>query len=270
MTQVELEKLFHKNHKKTRISSEFDIPQFHQKAERAELPIKFVISLLSVLIEMKRGHIRIFIGMLANNFEDEGEITKYQKCADAIIKAAEYDLVDYNPLSNEVITHFDVSEDVYMDLERYQYPLPMIIPPMEVRTNRDSGYLTDKSSMLLGKGNSTDEDICLNHINTLNKIPYEINTDTAAFTRNRWKDLEAPKEGESKDDFNRRIKAFKRFNTSTKDVLAALLMKGNKLWLTWKYDKRGRCYSQGYHVNIQSNAWGKAIIEFADKELLTS
>lgn len=267
IAQLAMEKLFHKNQKRKRLSAEFDIPMFHQKAEQAELPLKFIIALLSVLIEMKRGHIRIFIGMLANHFEDEGE-NKYQACADALFKAAQHDLVDYNPLSNEIITHYNVSDDVYEDIERYQYPLPMIIPPCVVKTNRDSGYLTEKSSMLLGKSNFTDEDICLNHINHLNSIPYTINTNTAAFTRNRWKDLEKAKEGETTDQFKRRVKAFERFNTSTKDVMAALLMKAEKIWITWKYDKRGRCYSQGYHVNLQSNAWGKAVIEFFDKETL--
>jgi len=39
--------------------------------------------------------------------------------------------------------------------------------------------------------------------------------------------------------------------------------------LTHKYDKRGRCYSQGYHVNPQGNDWNKAVIEFAEKEPVT-
>jgi DNA-directed RNA polymerase len=43
---------------------------------------------------------------------------------------------------------------------------------------------------------------------------------------------------------------------------------GNRFYMTHKYDKRGRTYSQGYHINPQGNDWNKAVIEFADKEVI--
>jgi DNA-directed RNA polymerase len=38
--------------------------------------------------------------------------------------------------------------------------------------------------------------------------------------------------------------------------------------LTHKVDKRGRIYSQGYHVNTQGAAFKKAMIELAKEELI--
>jgi DNA-directed RNA polymerase len=47
------------------------------------------------------------------------------------------------------------------------------------------------------------------------------------------------------------------------------MMLGNEFYLTHRYDKRGRCYAQGYHVNPQGNDWNKAVIELAEKEVVT-
>jgi DNA-directed RNA polymerase len=43
---------------------------------------------------------------------------------------------------------------------------------------------------------------------------------------------------------------------------------GNRFYLTHRYDKRGRTYAQGYHVNTQGNCWNKAVIELADEEVV--
>ena len=54
-----------------------------------------------------------------------------------------------------------------------------------------------------------------------------------------------------------------------REVMEALFMMGNEFYLTHRYDKRGRCYAQGYHVTTQGNPWNKAVIEFAHEELAT-
>ena len=40
-------------------------------------------------------------------------------------------------------------------------------------------------------------------------------------------------------------------------------------YFTWKYDKRGRIYSQGYHVNIQSTSFKKSLINLHNKLVVT-
>jgi hypothetical protein len=39
--------------------------------------------------------------------------------------------------------------------------------------------------------------------------------------------------------------------------------------LAWQYDSRGRIYSHGYHVNLQSYEYKKASLSFAKQEYLT-
>jgi DNA-directed RNA polymerase len=40
------------------------------------------------------------------------------------------------------------------------------------------------------------------------------------------------------------------------------------IYLTHRYDRRGRIYCTGYHVNEQGTDYHKAVLEFADKELV--
>ena len=64
------------------------------------------------------------------------------------------------------------------------------------------------------------------------------------------------------------MKAFERYDRVSHDVLAGLMAQGNRFHLTYKYDKRGRTYAQGYHVNPQGSDWNKACVVFADAEPL--
>ena len=40
------------------------------------------------------------------------------------------------------------------------------------------------------------------------------------------------------------------------------------MFITHKFDKRGRIYSQGYHVHIQGTSYKKAILELHNKEMV--
>ena len=152
----------------------------------------------------------------------------------------------------------------------------MVITPKTVKKNRDNGMLsTTKSSdtLIVLRGHKAgtiyeDHDVCLDHINRVNKIPLSINTDIAYFINNSWKDLAKKRTNESMEDYRKRVKAFKRYDLVSKDVVTALTTIRDRFWLTHKYDRRGRVYCQGYHVTYQGNSWNKAMIEFANKEKL--
>jgi len=96
-----------------------------------------------------------------------------------------------------------------------------------------------------------------------------LDSDVVAFIQNQWKNHDRRKDGESREDFRKRVKAFDKYDRTSRDVLAALMAQGDRFWLTHKYDKRGRTYAQGYHVNPQGNDWNKACVEFANKEKLS-
>jgi DNA-directed RNA polymerase len=61
---------------------------------------------------------------------------------------------------------------------------------------------------------------------------------------------------------------FEKYDRTAKDVITALSIHTDGFYLTHKYDKRGRVYCQGYHINYQGAPWNKATIQLADKELV--
>ena len=263
--QITLEELYAKNQTMKRLRSEFQIEQLAEHCEAHEIPIDFAVDLLAQMVLHKRANISLLIGTLHSHFGDT--TAELQACCDMIWKAFDAQLVDFDELAGKFVILVDVPDDVYADLERFQYPLPLVIPPMEVRSNKETGYVTLKGSIILGK-NHHEDDVCLDHVNRVNKTPYVINADTARMVANQWKNLDRPKVGEEPDEYKKRVKAFEKYDTVSRSVMESLYVTGDPLYLTHSFDKRGRCYAQGYHVNPQGSAWNKAVIEFAEQELV--
>ncbi len=82
----------------------------------------------------------------------------------------------------------------------------MVVEPRKLKTNSDTGYLVSgfHGSVIL-KNNHHEDDVCLDHLNRLNRIKLQINEQTAVMVSNKWKNLDKPKNGEtrenSKDEF---------------------------------------------------------------------
>ncbi|MNX99393.1 hypothetical protein D3C86_1318360 [compost metagenome] len=143
----------------------------------------------------------------------------------------------------------------------------MVVRPRLVRTNRDTGMLNTGGSLIL-KNNHHEGDICLDHINRSNDIKFTINFHVADMVKNQWKGLDKAKPGEPREEFEKRKRAFVKYDRTARDVMKLITEHGNEFWLLHKYDKRGRTYCQGYHVNFQGSPWNKAIVEFANKEII--
>lgn len=143
----------------------------------------------------------------------------------------------------------------------------MVVQPLEVKTNTDTGYYMSSGSVILKKNHHND-DVCLDHINRANNVRYTLNLDTAQFIKNKWKNLDKQKPDETRAEFEDRKKAFRKYDRCSKDVMAILLKHSNSFYLTHAYDKRGRTYCRGYHVSYQATAWNKAVIQFASEELV--
>lgn len=266
--QAELEKLFHKNETMPRLRSEFRQPEIIDQCIDHNIPMAFAVELMSQMILHKRASVGILVGILHSRVGDGSAATaNLQLCADLLLKAAEADLVDWDDISQQFIIKVDVTQDVYDDMDRYQYPLPMVVQPKEIQNNRDTGYLTSKGSVILKSGNHHDEDVCLDHLNRVNKVALTINSDTAQMVKNKWRNLDKQKSDETKEDFENRKAAFEKYDRNAKEVMEHLTAVSDRFWLTHKYDKRGRTYCQGYAVNPQGTAWSKAVVEFAEGEL---
>ena len=262
--QMELEHKFNKNQLLPRIKKEFiecDTFDFTAYMEEKQIPIKFGFDLLAQMALHKRCSLPTLVGILRTHFNDS------QVTADMLLRAAEADLVDWESSINMFIVKFTISDDVQAELDKYQFPLPMVVEPRMVRENMDHGYLTSRGSLLLRK-NHHEDDICLDHINRVNRIRFSINTEVAHMVKNQWRNLDKPKSGETKADFEKRKRAFDKYDRTAHVIHRIMVEAGNCFHITHKVDKRGRTYSQGYHINPQGNAWCKAVISLYDKELV--
>lgn len=262
--QKEMEKLFHKNQLIPRIKREFtDNKQvdFQSYMEAKNIPVDFGFDLLTQMVLHKRVKINVIVGILRRHFDDS------QATVDALHKAAEANLVDWSPLTEQFIVRIDITPDVQEELDRYQYPLPMILEPRKITNNEMTGYLTGRGSVIL-KNNHHDDDVCLDHLNRVNQVKMKINHITALMIKNEWKNLDKPKEDEEFKDYQKRVKQFEKYDRTAKDVMTHLEIADNEFYLTHKYDKRGRIYCQGYHVNYQGTPWNKAVIEFVEGEII--
>lgn len=262
--QIQLEELFSKNQLIPRIMAEFtECEQFDFRPYFTEkgIPEDFGYALLTQMALHKRCDLPTLIGVLRHHCSND------QQVADLLMKAVDADLVDWSHGLQVFIVKFTIAAEVQEELDRFQFPLPMVVEPKEVKHNKQSGYYLNNSSIILKK-NHHEDDVCLDHINRVNRIAFCVNLETAAMVKNQWRNLDRAKEGESKEDFERRKKAFDKYDRTARDVMVKLCQHGNQFYITHRYDKRGRIYAQGYHVNYQGTPWNKAVIEFANKEFI--
>ena len=146
-------------------------------------------------------------------------------------------------------------------MEMIQYMPPMIVEPLKVNHNRDTGYLTLKDSLILGgKHNHHEGNICLDVLDIQNKVCLKINTQFInSFVEVPKKALETKKAEES----------WYQFKKKSDEMYRLVLRTGNRVWLTHRVDVRGRMYAQGYHLNTQGASYKKAMLELAHEELVT-
>lgn len=263
--QIEIEQLFHKNQLVPRIKGEFtecSKADFAAHMDKHGIDQEFGFALLVQMVLHKRATLPTMVGILRRYFDGSPQAT-----ADAIKKACEADLVDWNPVTRQLVVKFDITRDVQEELDHYQFPLPMVVEPRPLQKNSDNGYYTGGGSLIL-RDNHHDKDICLDHLNRVNKTKFRLNRKVADTIKNRWRNLDKPKEDEDHKEYQKRVRAFEKYDRTAHDVIEHLgLSNEGDFYLTHKYDKRGRTYCQGYHVNYQGTPWNKAVIEFANQEI---
>lgn len=169
----------------------------------------------------------------------------------------------------QLITALDLPASVKEELELFQFPLPLLVKPKKVKRNNQTGYWYVTNGSIILKDNYIEEDVCLDVINKANSIKLKLNSKTCTMVQNQWHDLDHQKKSETKEEYEQRLKQFNSFNERAKKVQDWLIQQGT-FFITNKYDKRGRMYSQGYYVNPQGTDYQKACIELAKGEFLNS
>lgn len=191
-----------------------------------------------------------------------------QEVADKLLLLCEIDYIDFQETSDKFIVKYDVSEDVQEMLDRYQYPLPMVVKPRKVNENHQSGYLTMSSSVVLnGSDYFDDVDLCLDHLNRANSVALSLSMDTVHSEEGKYI-RPTRRDGEDFNEFRKRQKQADTFYATSVDVMESLFMLSDELYLTHKFDRRGRCYASGYHVNTQGTDYNKAVLQLAKKEVI--
>lgn len=263
--QMLLEKLFDKNQTLTRIGEEFrncKEVDFVGYMNQEGIDPDFGIAVLTQMALHKRADLPTLLGTVRGYFNTA------QQVADQLLLCAEKDLIDWDPQLKIFIVRFGISEEVQLELDRFSYPLPMVVKPVMLTSNKQSAYLGKDYSVIL-KNNHHDNDVCLDHLNRINRIPFSFNMNTAEMVKNSWRNLDKPKEGETKEDFEKRVRAFNKYDKHSREIMELLTKEGNMFYFTHRYDKRGRTYCQGHHATYQGTPWNKAVLEFFDKEVIT-
>jgi hypothetical protein len=238
---------------------EFD---FLALMDKHEIPHKFGVMVLVQMALHKRCNFTTLAGTLYNVTENN-TVT-----SENLVKCVKAGLVTWDKELRIFITNVTISDELNDQLNMYQYPMPMVVPPRELVENMQSAYLTVTNSVLL-KDTHHEDDVCLDHLNRCNQVKYSINMNVVQFVRNQWKNMDKPKEGESAQEFEKRKRAFDKYDKSSREVIKRLTDITDVFYLTHRYDKRGRTYCQGYHVNYQGSPWNKACVEFTTKEVTT-
>jgi len=155
--------------------------------------------------------------------------------------------IHLNEDSTEIFPKLKLTSDTTDKLNFLQYLPPMIQKPNDWVSNNDGGWLWERKSIILGKGNHHLETQAYDALNLLQSVAWTI--DIPVYINN-----ENPNDNMDMGQFDRIIT----------DYL------GKPFYFVWRYDKRGRSYSSGYDLNIQSNEYGKAMLSLFNKKTVTN
>jgi len=158
-----------------------------------------------------------------------------------------------------VVSRIPLSDRLISFINGSQILPPMVCEPLELTHNYSSGYLTHNDSLMLGQGNHHDGDLCLDVLNLMNKVALRLDTDFLCKVEE-----EPTFELDSQD----KIDQWGAFIEQSYEFYKLMVQQGNKFYFTHKVDKRGRIYSQGYHINPQGTAFKKAMLELAKEEIV--
>ena len=206
--------------------------------------------------------------------------------AEVIAVLAETDLFDVKKTKEGwiVLSRVELDSEVTQYAENALYLPPLIIKPRKVRSNRDSGYITQRGeSLILGfYENHHDDNICLDVINTLNSNEYELDIEFIKQYKEEATEVTIEQLQENariKDkvltdiDAQKKLKEIRdnwdKYQEQGAFFQHLMIHHGNSFYLCNKVDKRGRIYSSGYHVNVQGSSFKKAMVNFKHREIPT-
>lgn len=171
-----------------------------------------------------------------------------------------YDLTQANRFGSwNIISNITLSLQLQEYIANCAYLPPLVHKPRKLRHNKDTPYLTiGQDSVILNKGHHND-DVCLDVLDSKNSVALCLDLEFLSTVEEMPNnELDTPEKQTMWLNMKRQSHEF------------YLLMagQGNKFYLHHKYDKRGRIYANGYHISTQGAPYKKAMLEFANKEIV--
>lgn len=150
-----------------------------------------------------------------------------------------------------VISLHTLSNDALDYIQKKMYIPPQLVPPRDWISNTEGGFQSFDSHIQLGKFPNS-ENQCLDVINYLQSIPLKLDS----YITNM-------EEEPNKELVGNSLAQWTVYKQQSKELYRDYSNK--EFYFIWKYDKRGRIYSLGYHINLQAHGFNKACISLANK-----
>lgn len=235
--------------------------------EEQEIQIKDIVYTMMSAVMQTEGYITIqtFAGMIANIF-------KFENTFDGIQTSAEIIGVCQNCGLYEVIHAADSETGTILiealwtmddEAKRIQaeamYLPPMVCKPDYVESNYAKFRITQSESIILKGYNHHNEKQNYHNLNMLNRTALALDENVLQYEEEPTTDLDTPE----------KVANFELMRSVSRDIYNLMMEQGNCHYTPWKYDKRGREYSQGYHAHLQGSPYKKALINLHHKEVIT-
>ena len=251
----------------TRITDEIVL-----EAIQGNIPFSMELNILDNIAELNRGLVpnkEIFIKFFSLLLKDNvarpiqaisaqlGHIAKIRDTDEAfewgiiLVKdCIDSGLYQFQQIDDEWYVHpnLTLNKKAKQKIERLQYLPPMKSRPVPWTNNHNGGWLFERKHLVLGN-KFTKHDLPLSYdvINKLQDLQWEIDAPTYTYEKQ-----------------TNRMMNKQKFLKVIKEYL------GIPFHFVWRYDSRGRSYSSGYDLNLQSNEYGKSLLSLHNKERITS
>jgi hypothetical protein len=229
------------------------------------VPEEVVLDILSTLLTAPVMTIQNVAAYIAGSV-DTGDLLDNIKTASeiiAVVQAADlYEII--LPANSEtgsllVRSLFELSQDVVSDVLMRHYLPPMLVKPNKVTNNFDCGYMTVREHVVLKPHNSDNtEKLAYDALNITNAIAMSIDTHML-----QWDEELTEKHDTALKQLN-----FQSMAKASRRVYDLMLRNGNKFYMPNRYCARGRMHMQGYHINLQSGKYKRALVNLEKKELI--
>ena len=227
-----------------------------------------LIALFAACIRSKKDQtIQCVIGYLQSYLPGDDHFTRAQTageliaicCGEGRLFSIERPVNDEAPIVQvnnwTAIDEMFVNEFEFIDDTFYNPPLVEPIDP--ITNNRSCGYRTFDEPVVLGRHTQHHDNLNYAALDALNSIPWVIDHEVLS---ERELPSRPAKTQQEAINFNDHVISARRVYDMLKD---------RAFTMAWQYCSRGRMYSHGYHVNLQSYEYKKVMLSFNHYEVAT-